>query len=141
MAVDAAAVQGATGVRIGFTLMNIGNLGVGLVIGFVYSWVITLLIIGFLPFVIILGVFQAKMLTKFSEKDKKILEEAGQVNEYTSKGLFSHEVRYSFPKISNQAISNIRTVAILNKEKYFNEEYSNRFESSYKYVWSIVLFV
>jgi ABC-type multidrug transport system fused ATPase/permease subunit len=79
LAVDAAAVQGATGIRIGFMLMNFGNLGVGLCIAFAYSWVITLLIFGFLPFVIVSGILQSKMLTGFSGKDKKILEEAGQV--------------------------------------------------------------
>ena len=79
LAVDAAAVQGATGVRIGFVLMNIGNLGVGLAIAFFYSWAITLLILGFLPFIILSGVLQTKMLTGFSGKDKVVLEEAGQV--------------------------------------------------------------
>ena len=59
--------------------MNISNFGVGLVIAFVYGWAITLLILGFVPFMIISGVLQTKMLTGFSAKDKEVLEEAGQV--------------------------------------------------------------
>ncbi len=35
-------------------------------------------------------------------------------------------------KITHQAMSNIRTVAILNKEKYFCNEYSKKFEPSYQ---------
>ena len=47
----------ATGVRIGTVLMNISNFGVGLVIAFVYGWQVTLLILGFVPFMIISGNF------------------------------------------------------------------------------------
>jgi ABC-type multidrug transport system fused ATPase/permease subunit len=77
LAVEAAAVQGvkfkkknynskrlnqfdstfvkATGIRIGMVLMNISNFGVGLVIAFYYGWEVTLLILGFVPFMIISG--------------------------------------------------------------------------------------
>jgi ABC-type multidrug transport system fused ATPase/permease subunit len=112
LAVEAAAVQGATGVRIGFVLTNIGNLGVGLVISFVYGWAITLCILAFVPFMIIGGALQTKMLTGFSGKDKKILEEAG--------------------KITQEAISNIRTVSILHKEKYFYRLYADKIDTPYK---------
>jgi len=80
LAVEAAAVQGATGIRIGVTLMNIGNFGVGIVLAFVYGWAITLLVLGFVPFMIISGVLQTKLITGFSSKDKKALEEAGKVS-------------------------------------------------------------
>ena len=60
--------------------MNISNFGVGLVIAFVYGWAVTLLILGFIPFMIISGALQTKMLTGFSAKDKEVLEEAGQVS-------------------------------------------------------------
>nr|UOU03320.1 ATP-binding cassette subfamily B1-2 [Brachionus rubens] len=112
LAVEAAAIQGATGVRLGGVLMNIGNFGIGLILAFVYGWVITLVIIAFVPFMIISGVLQTKLITGFAGKDKEILEEAG--------------------KISSEAISNIRTVAILNKEKYFANLYSNKIDIPYK---------
>jgi hypothetical protein len=59
--------------------MNIGNFGVGLILAFIYGWAITLVILAFVPFMIISGVLQTKMLTGFSSKDKEVLEEAGQV--------------------------------------------------------------
>jgi ATP-binding cassette subfamily B (MDR/TAP) protein 1 len=59
--------------------MNIGNFGVGLVLAFIYGWAVTLVILGFVPFMVISGVLQTKMLTGFSAKDKEILEQAGQV--------------------------------------------------------------
>ena len=81
LSVEAAAVQGATGVRIGFVLMTLGNLGIGIIIAFVYGWALTLVILGFMPFLIAAGWLQTKMLTGFSTKDKEILEEAGKVSQ------------------------------------------------------------
>lgn len=52
LAVETAAIQGATGAKIGNILMNIANLGVGIVLAFYYSWVITLVIIAFIPFMV-----------------------------------------------------------------------------------------
>ena len=62
--------------------MNIANFGVGLILSFIYGWAITLTILAFVPFMIISGVLQTKMLTGFSSKDKAILEEAGKVYIY-----------------------------------------------------------
>lgn len=59
--------------------MNIGNFGVGLILAFVYGWAITLVILAFVPFMIISGVLQTKMLTGFSSNNKDTLEEAGEV--------------------------------------------------------------
>lgn len=112
LAIEAAAIQGATGVRIGGILTNIGNLGIGLIISFVYGWSIALLILAFVPFMIVSGVLQNKLMTGFASNDKKILEEAG--------------------KLTNEAISNIRTVALLNKETYFTKLYSDKIDIPYK---------
>lgn len=96
----------ATGIRLGFFLQLFGYLGIGIVIGFVYSWTITLLILAFLPLMIIGNVFQVKLMTGLTSKDQSILEEAGRV--------------------SNEAIGNIRTVAMLNKEPYFVKRYYDK---------------
>jgi hypothetical protein len=61
--------------------MNLSNLGVGIILSFVYSWSITLLILAFIPLLIVGGVLQTKMLSGFSKKDKEILEESGQVKQ------------------------------------------------------------
>lgn len=79
LAVEAAAVQGATGPKIGNILMNIANLGVGIVIAFISSWVISLVIIAFIPLTILSGILKTKLITGYVSKDKEILEEAGKV--------------------------------------------------------------
>ena len=76
---EAASIQGAMGVRIGTVLMNLSNLGVGLVIAFVYSWTVTLVILAFVPFLIIGGYLQTQLFTGYASKDKEILDEAGKV--------------------------------------------------------------
>jgi len=91
---------------------SVGNLGVGLTLAFIYSWTVTLSIIAFMPLMIALGVLQTIAMTGFQGKDKKILEEAG--------------------KITNEAISNIRTVVNLNKEKHFYELYATKIQIPYK---------
>jgi hypothetical protein len=59
--------------------MNLGNFGIGLVLSFIYGWAITLVILAFVPLIVISGVFQTKMLTGFSGKDKEAIEQAGKV--------------------------------------------------------------
>ena len=92
--------------------MNVANLGVGIVLAFIYAWAITLLILAFIPFIIISGALQMKMLSGFSGKEKNALEEAG--------------------KLTSEAITNIRTVVILNKERYFTKVYSDKIDTTYK---------
>jgi ABC-type bacteriocin/lantibiotic exporter with double-glycine peptidase domain len=48
-----------------------GNLGIGTVLSFIYGWELALVIIGFLPFIIIGGVINVKLVDKFSKKDSK----------------------------------------------------------------------
>ena len=60
--------------------MNIGNLGIGIVISLAYGWALALMSLGFIPFMIMSGVLQTKMLTGFAIEDQKSLEEAGKVN-------------------------------------------------------------
>ena len=55
---------------------------------------------------ILSGILQTKLVTGFAGKDKEIIEEAG--------------------KITNEAISNIRTVVLLNKEDYFIDKYYSK---------------
>lgn len=112
LSTEAAAVQGVSGVTIGFLLLNIGNLGIGLGLSFAYSWTITLLVLGFMPFIIISGILQTKLLTGFSASDKAVLEKAGN--------------------IANESISNIRTVITFNLQKYFYNLYMKNIEIPYK---------
>jgi hypothetical protein len=57
-------------------LQNISNLGVGLVLAFIFGWQLTLLMLAFIPFMIIAGSLQTNMMTGFANKVyliKKIL--------------------------------------------------------------------
>lgn len=58
----------ATGIRIGTMLQNISNLGVGLILAFIYGWSLTLLMLAFIPFMIIAGFLQTYMMTGFADK-------------------------------------------------------------------------
>ncbi|KAL6469235.1 hypothetical protein MHYP_G00227590 [Metynnis hypsauchen] len=112
LATDASQVQGATGSQIGMIVNSLTNIGVAIIISFYFSWKLTLVIICFLPFLALSGGFQAKMLTGFAKQDKQAMEAAGQ--------------------ISGEALSNIRTIAGLGKERKFVEMYETQLEAPYR---------
>jgi len=79
LATEASAVQGASGVRLGIMLQNVVTIGVGIFIGFIYSWQLTLLIIAFLPLIVFGAVIQIRLIEKFAKKNNNRLEDAGKV--------------------------------------------------------------
>ncbi|KAI4792412.1 hypothetical protein KUCAC02_033401 [Chaenocephalus aceratus] len=101
-------VQRATGSQIGMIVSSLTCIGASFIIAFIYSWKLTLVIMCFLPLLGLSGAFQAKMLTGFANEDRESMEEAGQV--------------------SSEALSNIRTIAGLNKETFFVESYEQKLE-------------
>lgn len=137
LATEASAVQGATGIRIGLTLQNFASLGVGIIISFVFSWQLTLLVLGFVPFMVVGGFLQSKLMTGFGDKDKSTMEGVGKVSINEDIGLpkyaNSHNNTAIF-QIAVEAIQNIRTVAQLTKENYFYEQYCVLIEVPYKYI-------
>lgn len=64
---------------------SLTSIGASFIIAFYFSWKLTLVIMCFLPLIGLSGVFQAKMLTGFETKNKKSIEEAGQVMENSGK--------------------------------------------------------
>ncbi|XP_031414406.2 bile salt export pump-like, partial [Clupea harengus] len=112
LATDASQVQGATGSQIGMIVNSMTNIGVAIIISFYFSWKLSLVIMGFLPFLALSGGFQAKMLTGFAKQDKEAMEIAGQ--------------------ISGEALNNIRTIAGLGKERKFVEMYEAQLEGPYQ---------
>ncbi|CAF1202464.1 unnamed protein product [Didymodactylos carnosus] len=108
LAVEASAVQGATGIRIGLLLQNFSSLGVGIILGFVYGWALTLMLLGFIPLIGIGEFLQSKLVSEFASKDKKALENAG--------------------KVTVEVIQNIRTVAQLTQAEHFGNEYAHLVE-------------
>ncbi|NXN07396.1 ABCBB protein, partial [Indicator maculatus] len=112
LATDASQVQGATGSQIGMIVNSFTNIGVAMIIAFYFSWKLSLVILCFLPFLALSGAVQAKMLTGFASKDKKALEATGQ--------------------ISSEALSNIRTVAGIGKEKMFIDNFEKHLVMPYR---------
>ncbi len=97
-----------TGITIAHMAQTMSAILIGIIISFVFGWVVTLLFLGFAPIVFITSVLCTKVLTKIAIIEKKNLENAS--------------------KFSNEAISNIRTIVILQKEKYFFDKYSELIE-------------
>ncbi|XP_068575440.1 bile salt export pump-like [Cebidichthys violaceus] len=112
LATDASQVQGATGSQIGMIVNSLTNIGVAVLMSFVFSWKLTLLILCFLPFIALSGAFQAKMLTGFAKQDKQAMETAG--------------------RISGEALNNIRTIAGLGKERLFVDMYEAQLDAPYQ---------
>ncbi|KAK0070339.1 multidrug resistance protein 1A, partial [Biomphalaria pfeifferi] len=112
LATDASLVQGVTGIRLGTALMSFANMGVAIIISFIYGWKLTLVILGFMPFIALGGVMQIKLLAGQAGKNKEALEDAG--------------------KVAVESIENIRTVASLSKESAFFTNYMKKLEEPYK---------
>uniref|UniRef100_A0A8C3JVL2 Bile salt export pump n=1 Tax=Calidris pygmaea TaxID=425635 RepID=A0A8C3JVL2_9CHAR len=112
LATDASQVQGATGSQIGMIVNSFTNIGVAMIIAFYFSWKLSLVILCFLPFLALSGAVQAKMLTGFASQDKKALEATG--------------------RIASEALSNIRTVAGIGKEKTFVDNFEKHLDMPYK---------
>jgi ATP-binding cassette subfamily B (MDR/TAP) protein 1 len=79
LATEASAVQGASGVRLGLMIQNFVTVGAGILIGFLFSWQLTLLILAFLPLIIFGAVIQIRLIGKFAKQDKERLEDGGKV--------------------------------------------------------------
>lgn len=83
-----------------------------IVIAFVFSWAMTLFMLGVVPVLIIGAAFQSRILSRNIARKKKALENAG--------------------KVAVDSIDNIRTVAGLGVEENFSRQYSERIKSMYK---------
>ncbi|XP_032968590.1 bile salt export pump isoform X2 [Rhinolophus ferrumequinum] len=112
LATDASQVQGAAGSQIGMMVNSFTNITVAMIIAFLFSWKLSLVIVCFLPFLALSGAAQARMLTGFASQDKQALEVAGQ--------------------ITNEALSNIRTVAGIGKERQFIDAFERELEKPFK---------
>jgi ABC-type multidrug transport system fused ATPase/permease subunit len=111
LATEAAQVQGATGARIGVMMQAFFNIGVAIIISFIFGWQLTLLVLGFLPLIAVAGAIEWQLVQASSEQDKEALEVSG--------------------KIATEAIENIRTVASLTREQTFFKNYVTLLEGPY----------
>ncbi|KAK3589575.1 hypothetical protein CHS0354_043029 [Potamilus streckersoni] len=112
LATDASQVQGASGIRLGTMIQSVASIVTGVVIAFVYGWKMSLVLLGFLPFIAIAGALQMKILSGVAGKNKEALEGAG--------------------KVAVEGVENIRTVASLTKEEMFYQNYKSTLTEPYK---------
>ena len=96
----------------GLILQNVSNIGVGIILAFVFGPKLTGVLFAFIPLIAITGLVETKLLSGTALTDKKAMEKAG--------------------KVALEAIENIRTVAGLTKERKFCELYADRLEYPYK---------
>ena len=103
LSADTGAIQGATGARIGAILHSVFTLFLSVLTSLILEYRLGLVGCVFVPIVLIATMFQHKILVGHDHIEKHALQQAS--------------------KLAVEAISNIRTVASLRKEKYFVDEY------------------
>ncbi|KAA0184411.1 ABC transporter, subfamily ABCB/MDR [Hyalella azteca] len=101
---DAAAVQGATGSRLGTIMQALTTLGLSLGLALYYDWRLGLVCVPFIPVVLVAVYLESRILSGQSITESEVLQSAG--------------------KIAMEAISNVRTVASLHKEEHFSQRYA-----------------
>lgn len=102
----------ATGTRVGTLVETFLALVLSVAIAFAYSWLLTLVILGVVPILIIAGSCQLQVFTRHASKTKKNLEMAG--------------------KLAVDSINNIRTVASLTIEDKFCSMYTAEVSCTYR---------
>lgn len=100
---DAASVQGATGSRIGVLFQALTTMVAAVVLALYYEWKLGLTALAFVPFILFATYFQAKIIMGQSALERDALQQSA--------------------KVAMEAISNIRTVAGLGKERKFHSMY------------------
>ncbi|KAJ3274327.1 Multidrug resistance protein 1 [Terramyces sp. JEL0728] len=100
---EANLVMGLTGPFFGAILQSVAGVIVGLIIAFISCWQLSLVILGMVPLIAAAGYMQLQVLVGFGSKTKAAYETASQK--------------------ASEAISTIRTVAVLNKEEVFYKRY------------------
>uniref|UniRef100_A0A7G3ASY9 ABC-type xenobiotic transporter n=1 Tax=Lutzomyia longipalpis TaxID=7200 RepID=A0A7G3ASY9_LUTLO len=97
LSTDCANVQGATGSRLAGILQATSSVLIGLLIGLIASWKLALIVAITIPLMLAVAVFESQYAKSSAAKEKDAMEKASS--------------------IAVEAISNIRTVASLGREK------------------------
>ncbi|KAG8514703.1 ATP-binding cassette sub-family B member 5, partial [Galemys pyrenaicus] len=112
LATDIAQIQGATGSRIGVLTQNATNMGLSVIISFIYGWEMTLLILSIAPILALTGMIETAAMTGFANKDKQELHRSG--------------------KIATETVENIRTIVSLTREKAFEQTYEEALQTQHR---------
>ena len=79
----------ATGTRLATMIETSVSLIMALVIAFVYSWALTLAILGFVPFIVVASALKTMLLFRHANRNKKAQSEAGKVRNYYCYHVYS----------------------------------------------------
>nr|XP_046482263.1 ATP-dependent translocase ABCB1-like [Neodiprion pinetum] len=109
---EAAAIQGATGQRIGVLIQSVSTITLGLTISMYYEWRLGLVGLAFMPFILATIYMQGIMMAHEALKYQKSLEDS--------------------TKIAVEAVTNIRTVAGLGREETFQLAYAEAMNPSFQ---------
>ncbi|CAF0955337.1 unnamed protein product [Rotaria sordida] len=109
---EAATIQGVAGARIGVILSTVGNLSVGITIAFIFGWKLSLVALGFVPFMVIGGFLQIRLMYGYSSQNNKAFQCAGS--------------------LAFQALQNIRTLRQLTLEMQFINNYYHLLDIPYR---------
>ncbi|XP_023032967.1 ATP-dependent translocase ABCB1 [Drosophila willistoni] len=102
---DAAAIQGATGQRIGTIIQSVSTLVLGIALAMYYEWSLGLLALAFTPFILIAFYLQRTIMAQENMGTAKTMENC--------------------TKLAVEVVSNIRTVVSLGREEMFHSTYMN----------------
>ncbi|XP_017479812.1 PREDICTED: multidrug resistance protein 1A [Rhagoletis zephyria] len=100
---EAAAVQGATGQRIGTIVQSVATIALGIALSMYYEWSLGLLALAFAPFILVAALLQRKVMAQENMGTSKTMENC--------------------TKLAVEVVSNIRTVASLGREEMFYQQY------------------
>lgn len=103
LSTDAAAIQGATGQRIGTVLSSISTLCLGIGIAMYYEWRLGFIALAFCPFIIVGSYMDVRLMKQQNLGNGKALEKS--------------------TKVAVEAVGNIRTVVSLGREAMFHNMY------------------
>ncbi|KAK4872476.1 hypothetical protein RN001_014505 [Aquatica leii] len=109
---EASSVQGATGQRIGSIFQSISTLVLSIGISMYYEWRLGLVALCFSPVIFLAIFFEARANLGQNESRTKSLEKS--------------------TKVAVEAVANIRTVASLNSEPVFYDQYCEELHAHYK---------
>ncbi|XP_067948052.1 phosphatidylcholine translocator ABCB4-like [Watersipora subatra] len=109
---DTSLVKGATGMRLGILSQAYTTIIGGLIVAFSHVWELALVSLFFTPIMIASGTVQERFLRGNTYKNQVNLEEGVQM--------------------AQEAISNIRTVTSLNRQRYFTDNFHQRLKAFYQ---------
>ncbi|RUS91668.1 hypothetical protein EGW08_000641 [Elysia chlorotica] len=112
LATEASLVQGAVRSSFGYVMLFIGNVGLGLILAFVYSWQLALTVGAFIPIIMVGYMLVTQLLSGADNEGMKILEEIS--------------------KEAMESMDNIRTVSALTKEQTIYDIFSERLWTPFK---------